>query len=84
MSKRKTKVHEKAVRYRFNKLEEGFAYSNTNTKVFKLFGYFWTTNKNRKKMYKMDDWYWVREEMSLKDKVLSIFLGNCKRLKEDA
>ena len=82
MNKEDRKVHQKCVKYRFEALQKGAVYSNTRTSVFKLFGYFWVSNKNRKTMYKMDDWYWHKSKASLWFKVTQIVLRKVKGFRD--
>ena len=71
----RTKVTELQVAKRQSDLIRGTTYTNVGVTLFKLFGKYWSTNKRRKKMYRMHDIGWKAVEFSLFDKLLLIVLG---------
>lgn len=77
----RTKVTELQAIKRQADLIRGTTYTNIGVILFRLFGRYWSTNKRRKKMYRMHDIGWKAIELSLFDKLLLIVLGKAHTIK---
>ena len=78
---RNRKVPQIMVELRFQFLNLGTTFNNNGNIVFKMFGRYWCTNKNRKIMYKMDDIYWMPTDISLLSKLNLILFRKVKGFK---
>lgn len=71
------------IKNRFFLLQSGITFrGNMGVMVFKLFGYYWLTNKKRKTMYKMDDKGWHPIELSLFSKIKMIITNQVQGFKD--
>ena len=73
------------IKNRFFYLNSGITFKGAyGSMVFKLFGYYWITNKKRKKMYAMDDLVWHPIKLSLFSKIKMILTKQVKGIKDES
>ena len=73
------------IKNRFFYLNSGITFNGTSgSVVFKLFGYYWITNKKRKTMYAMDDLVWHPIKLSLFSKIKRILTKQVKGIKDES
>lgn len=73
------------IKNRFFYLNSGITFKGAyGSVVFKLFGYYWITNKKRKTMYSMDDMVWHPIKLSLLSKIKMIVTKQVKGIKDES
>ena len=66
---------------RFKELDDGITFVNRQGNyVFKMFGKYYISNYKRKKMYDMDDYYWVGIHISWYWKLMKILFNEVKHV----